>query len=288
MRLEKLQSAMEYLMTYGWAILIIAVVLGALFGLGFFNSANLAPKVSAGACQVYRPNGPGTASFINLEGTCNNELPQYVAQFSGVSDSVTTQTFVGIPAGSSTRSLSAWVYVTSSASEQGMVSIGDSAGNSGDVFGLILFPTATALYYWDGESDGATGLTFTPNVWHFMAVVQSGASVIVYLDGSHQTLSTAAAQEPLNPVLYVGQMQGQGHPFGGSMANIQIYNTSLSSNEVTALYGEGIGGSPVLLRNLVGWYPLNGNANDYSGNLNNGAAAGIVYTSSWTNGYAAP
>ena len=56
----RLQSAMEYLMTYGWAILIIAVVLGALFGLGFFNSANLAPKVAPGSCQVYRPNGPGT------------------------------------------------------------------------------------------------------------------------------------------------------------------------------------------------------------------------------------
>ena len=37
----KLQSAMEYLMTYGWAILIIAVVLGALFSLGVFNGAAL-------------------------------------------------------------------------------------------------------------------------------------------------------------------------------------------------------------------------------------------------------
>ncbi len=33
------QSAMEYLMTYGWSILILAVVLGALFGLGVFNGA---------------------------------------------------------------------------------------------------------------------------------------------------------------------------------------------------------------------------------------------------------
>ena len=32
---------MEYLMTYGWAILIIAVVLGALFSLGVFSGANL-------------------------------------------------------------------------------------------------------------------------------------------------------------------------------------------------------------------------------------------------------
>jgi hypothetical protein len=35
----KSQSAMEYLMTYGWAILIVAVVLGALYSLGVFNGA---------------------------------------------------------------------------------------------------------------------------------------------------------------------------------------------------------------------------------------------------------
>ena len=36
----KAQSAMEYLMTYGWAILIIAVVLGALFSLGVFSTGS--------------------------------------------------------------------------------------------------------------------------------------------------------------------------------------------------------------------------------------------------------
>lgn len=40
-RLLKAQSAMEYLMTYGWAILIIAVVLSVLFQLGIFSSASL-------------------------------------------------------------------------------------------------------------------------------------------------------------------------------------------------------------------------------------------------------
>lgn len=38
---HKAQSAMEYLMTYGWAILILAVVLAVLFGLGLFNGNNL-------------------------------------------------------------------------------------------------------------------------------------------------------------------------------------------------------------------------------------------------------
>ena len=40
-RKSRAQSAMEYLMTYGWAILIIAVVLGALFSLGVFSSSSL-------------------------------------------------------------------------------------------------------------------------------------------------------------------------------------------------------------------------------------------------------
>ncbi len=40
MKGRKAQSAMEYLMTYGWAILIIAIVLAALFSLGVFSSSS--------------------------------------------------------------------------------------------------------------------------------------------------------------------------------------------------------------------------------------------------------
>ena len=41
MTTHKAQSAMEYLMTYGWAILIIAIVLAALYSLGIFSSGSL-------------------------------------------------------------------------------------------------------------------------------------------------------------------------------------------------------------------------------------------------------
>ena len=44
---QKAQSAMEYLMTYGWAILIIAIVLAALFSLGIFSSGGL----TDGSCK---------------------------------------------------------------------------------------------------------------------------------------------------------------------------------------------------------------------------------------------
>ncbi len=58
------QSAMEYLMTYGWAILIIAVVLGALYSLGIFNGANFL----GGTC-VAAPGYLCSNPLIDTDGT---------------------------------------------------------------------------------------------------------------------------------------------------------------------------------------------------------------------------
>ena len=84
-----LQSAMEYLMTYGWAILILTVVIGALYSMGIFGSTTSAPRAQPGSCRVFRPNGPGTTAYINLEGVCTGQLPQFVATFSGSNKKVT-------------------------------------------------------------------------------------------------------------------------------------------------------------------------------------------------------
>jgi len=79
-----------------------------------------------------------------------------------------------------------------------------------------------------------------------------------------------------------------GFYLNGSIANVQIYNTSLSASEIQALYQEGIGGAPIDLQNLVAWWPLNGNANDYSGNSNNGQINNVNFVSNWWSGYTPP
>lgn len=293
----KFQSAMEYLMTYGWAILIIAVVLGALFGLGFFNSANLAPKVSAGSCQVYRPDGPGTTTFINTEGNCNNELPQYVASFNSVSHSYVSTGTVGLPLGSSTRSMFTWIYWTGTTTTSYIVfSYGTAV--SPEINDLYLFSSSgTEVLYFSYQGTGCVGTTaLSNNTWYFVGYTYGGGTsnaLTIYLDGNqYHSCNLATALNTVLPNTDPSDIAkaangGVGY-FQGSISNIQIYNASLSANEVTALYDEGIGGVPLNLNSLVGWWPLNGNANDYSGNLNNGVPTGVVYTSSWTSGYTAP
>ncbi len=67
--------------------------------------------------------------------------------------------------------------------------------------------------------------------------------------------------------------------FNGSIANVQIYSGALSLTQVKTLYLEGIGGAPIPNAGLSAWYPLDGNANDYSGNNYNGVATNVQWVS---------
>ncbi|MDE1768490.1 MAG: hypothetical protein KGH62_03915, partial [Candidatus Micrarchaeota archaeon] len=66
------------------------------------------------------------------------------------------------------------------------------------------------------------------------------------------------------------------------IANLQFYNTALSANSIQALYQEGLGGEPIDLADLIGWWPLNGDTLDYSGYGNNGySPVNTVYVGNW-------
>ncbi len=305
----KSQSAMEYLMTYGWAILIIAVVLGALFSLGIFNPAFLAPKVQPGSCQVERPNGPGTSAYVSIQGNCHNELPEYVGVFnrkySIVINTLTSGSgFLTAPLNNQPDfTIMAWVNP-----------------NNGNVMNIYTegIPTITlqfsignnqlSLSEWNlnlqpnNWESGGVAYTVPSHQWTFVAATLSNGGVgsgtaTFYVNG--QKIGTSStSQEEYNPGAdyfgigsntgaYLGATQSAGS-FNGSIANLQIYNTSLSPVAIEYLYREGIGGDPTSLNHLLSWWPLNGNANDYSGNDNSAVNANVIYTNGWTYEYTAP
>ncbi|MEM7815876.1 MAG: hypothetical protein QXN71_02030 [Candidatus Aenigmatarchaeota archaeon] len=53
--MKKAQSAMEYLMTYGWAILIVIIVAAALFALGVFNPSTYTGRAATGFGELQAP-----------------------------------------------------------------------------------------------------------------------------------------------------------------------------------------------------------------------------------------
>ena len=281
------QSAMEYLMTYGWAILIIAVVLGALFQLGVFNATNFAPRVPAGACQVER-----LSTQVALAGECQGGLPQYVAQFT---NGAGRNQYIDLGTGATqtgAMTLVLWFYVSSCpASTQ------DLYGNQGPVWNAesyIIFLGTSCNVGWDFNSNAHyynVQYTTTPGAWHFMAATFDGGNTItMQIDNNPVQRYTAASNfyTVAQGHSVLAQGSGDGY-FSGDMANFQVYNTSLSSSEVNALYLEGVGGAPIDVHNVVGWWPLNGNENDYGGLGNNGQAYnGVSFTGSYLSRYTTP
>ena len=72
---------------------------------------------------------------------------------------------------------------------------------------------------------------------------------------------------------------GSGAYFSGKMSDYQVYNFSMSAHQVAQVYKNGLAGAPISNEGLTLWLPLDGNANDYSGNNNNGVTTNVNWVS---------
>ena len=75
---NKAQTAMEYLMTYGWAILIVIVVIAALYSMGVFTLTGGVPcspcfsyfsYIDHDSTNLYIRNGPRVIESVSIAGT---------------------------------------------------------------------------------------------------------------------------------------------------------------------------------------------------------------------------
>jgi hypothetical protein len=289
---------MEYLMTYGWAILIIAVVLGVLFQLGVFSGSALTPKAVPGACQVVRLGGQAS-----LEGECQGQLPQYVMQ-----TSMTANGYVATlnPAINNNQYITIAMWLHLATKGVGTIFTEGQKGTGCANFYINGAPLAVSAWNngYSGKWQTWTSTTsLTQGAWQFFTYTESSTNIAgagtatIYINGTQGSTGTLQdTNTPTTPLAdFIGALGSGCAPgvyvgsFNGSVTDVQIYNATLSANDIKALYLEGIGGAPIKIQNLVGWWPLNGNAQDYSGNNNNGQAEpGVSFNGSWQSGYSPP
>lgn len=292
------QSAMEYLITYSWAILIMAIVLTLMFELNLFS---LSEKALPGLCRVYRVNGPYSLLGINLEGICRDLAPEFMMNFGGSyatggvvrsgngkgQGDITYPSYVSVGAIPEVENgqgftITAWVdwYGASAGNCQGIFGSDPSPGDGFALWGYGSDNGKCSPFWVDGSYDHWPGTSnaFIQGRLTFVAAVynQSSGRGTVYENGDVFATATkyGTSFNSLAP-LTIGGIIGPNsdvYAFNGVVTNVQLYNRTLSPETLNAMYAEGVGGDPIVLNNLVGWWPLNGNANDYSGNNNNGQA----------------
>ncbi len=117
------------------------------------------------------------------------------------------------------------------------------------------------------------------NRWYFLAFTYNGSYIKAYLDGNQDLNRYYGKTDSGGDIIRFGTDLGTGcnDLFNGSIANVQIYNESLSPSTISSLYYRGLNGEPISKSGLVGWYPLNGNPNNYYNYSNNGTAYNISY-----------
>jgi hypothetical protein len=175
-----------------------------------------------------------------------------------------------------TITVTAWVYpysVQGTGCYNGVVSYGKAgASQAGNALILVVqsdgYPGVGTMF-----NDFCPSASGTPSVafnkWNFIAASLDGGNSATLWVGTESvtgTLSNSIVTTPhvASKTLSIGSTNYAGtRPFNGLISNVQMYNETLSSSQITELYSRGLGGSPLSGANLYAWYPLEGNGNDY-------------------------
>ncbi len=260
--------------------------------------------VASGLIYIQNSHGDICIDYVcNTTSAQNSGLNVYtkvthVAQMNGQSSYVYVANSPSLlqPFVYNSITMSSWVYVKqlpSGLGDMAVVNYGTSQQGS-YCFGPMIYVSGNNIYGGFQNINKGSSAAFLPiksNTWYFVAWTYSDATnlLTLYVNG-RKTIAKGVV--PMDPASYIYNLvmgstgytydNGQGacqssSPFNGSLSDLQIYSTALNSNQIAQLQNGGINGQPVQSENLSAWWPLNGNANDYSGNNNNGRAYLIAY-----------
>jgi hypothetical protein len=214
----------------------------------------------------------------------NRQLASFNGQYSYlVSQSSFPQT--------STATIMWWTYVNSiNAQGQG---IGPNScqiyepQSSGSSFSTEFDP-CTCVVTGSLTCSGWAVLTAPTSTWVMIAYTINSLVVNSYMYSPGQNAQSSSVMSAAGTTslalpsvnFYIGSYGGASiyQQLSGKIANVQFYNSVLSSSQIAQLYEEGIDGIPISNSFLIGWWPLNGNSNDYSGSGNNAIPVNIIYT----------
>ena len=118
-----------------------------------------------------------------------------------------------------------------------------------------------------------TSANVVPGAWYnFIMSLQKSGSTVAYNAFLNGTLIASNSLSPASITAVTSLLFGSNvlgtYLFSGKVSNIQLYNVTFSQQQALQMYQNGLAGQPLITTsnaNLLGWWPLNGNPNDYTG-----------------------
>jgi len=215
-------------------------------------------------------SGMTQANLVQSDLSFTSGYSPYALDFDGTNDYIDCGTSQLLDF-SSSFTISAWVYITSTASGLDCVYAFKGASYA-FVFKLNNYATYSPISFGiandaaDGTIKCATNVTI--NKWNNIVVVYNGNGIATpsnytfYIDNTSQTLTTSGGFSDNGNVNYIGRYASS-HSFTGSISNISVWNAALTSSQVTEIYSEGVPSNlnnHSAYSNLVSWWQLGSNS----------------------------
>jgi hypothetical protein len=219
----------------------------------------------------------GNLNFIPSQASPgNNATSVLAASFNGVADVIVPP---AVSLNATSISVSSWVNPYASGNQAIIAKSNTCSGgiNNGWVLELINNNPSVWIY---GVTSGwvSSTLAVPTNAISNVGFTYGSGQLAFYVNGQKSTATTATSNAlPLNNANVLIGNQGACNLFHGNISNVQMYNNVLTSSQMQQIYSMGEAGVPLSNSSLVGWWPLDGNANDYSGHGNNGTATNVIY-----------
>lgn len=146
--------------------------------------------------------------------------------------------------------------------------------------------TLSVVHYL-GFNTTSSPTVLNTDVWKFCVIVfnHTNDTFDFFINGNLWFSGNLGSNHPNAGLLSVGSQINNFSAFKGKIDDIGIWNRALTQQEITTMFNgvnysdtcNAVSGS--LVNGLVGYWPFCGNANDQSGNGNNGTVNGATLTS---------
>lgn len=209
---------------------------------------------------------PSIGGGIIASATAPAGLPSitntYSVEFDGSDDYVEVGNVSGLSGTS--FSISAWFYLTANPSGEGIFGAGSS---SSDRVWLQVLDSNTIRFGSLGNIDtfDLSSGTFSLNTWYHVVGVIDGTSKEVFINGSSLGTTTVSSLSGTNGNnVRIGALPSQTsaffalNPCQGILDELAVFNTALSSTNVSSIYNSGVP-NDISSLNPVGWWRMGDN-----------------------------
>ena len=179
----------------------------------------------------YSGNGV-TSTWAGDESYVSTPWGSTAMEFDGTGDTVATGSSFTLP----TISITAWFKIDTYVNNDVILQYGLNGAGTNVTYRQTATTNQIQFSVKDTTFQAALEYIFTPGEWFFVAGTATANSYNFYVNGIFQEADTSGTMPTITLPIYIGANNVGGNLTDGDVAEVRVYNTILTADEINTLY----------------------------------------------------